>query len=240
MELDPAALAQRDRYKLLIGCIVPRPIAFVSTISPDGTSTNLAPFSFFNGVGSNPMMLVFCPANNADGSEKDTLRNCKPAAEGGQGEFVVNASIERYVRQIAAASEPVPYGESEFKLTGLTTAPSAVVQPPRVADSPWCFECVTHQVIRTNVGAPAGGNIVIGRVVHIHLADHLVNERFHVDPAVLRAVGRMGGLGFTRTRERFDLPMSIAALKLPDPIANGSLGLPPVPPGEGVGSRSSR
>src|SRR3989442_10944436 len=89
MEIEPASISQPERYKLLIGCIVPRPIAFVSTVSPDGSSFNLAPFSFFNGVGSNPMMLLFCPANKPDGSEKDTLRNCKSMGEGGTGQFVV-------------------------------------------------------------------------------------------------------------------------------------------------------
>src|SRR5580765_603384 len=99
MDLDPLALSQADRYKLLIGCIVPRPIAFVSTVSPSGR-LNLAPFSFFNGVGSDPMTLLFCPANKPDGSEKDTLRNCKPVSEGGTGQFVVNAATEHYIRQV--------------------------------------------------------------------------------------------------------------------------------------------
>jgi flavin reductase (DIM6/NTAB) family NADH-FMN oxidoreductase RutF len=97
MEIDPAQLAPADRYKLLIGCIVPRPIAFVSTISLDGMP-NLAPFSFFNGIGSDPMSLLFCPVNKGDGSEKDTLRNAKPAAEGGVGQFVVvNGGLRRKV-----------------------------------------------------------------------------------------------------------------------------------------------
>jgi flavin reductase (DIM6/NTAB) family NADH-FMN oxidoreductase RutF len=212
MEFDPESLSVADRYKLLIGCIVPRPIAFVSTISPDGRSTNLAPFSFFNGVGSNPMTLLFCPANSADGSEKDTLRNGKPASEGGTGEFVVNVATEAIIRQVAAASEPLPYGESEFDLTGLTPVPSRIVRPPRVGESPAAFECRTVQVVRTNPGAPSGGNIVIGRVVRIIVGDDAINTRLHTDPARLCAVGRMGGLSYTRTRERFDLPMGREAL----------------------------
>src|ERR1041384_4302218 len=121
MELDPAKIAQPDRYKILIGAIVPRPIAFVSTISQDGRP-NLAPFSFFSGVGSNPMTLLFCPVNKADGSEKDSLRNAKPTAEGGTGEFVVNVATDAIARQVAACAEPLPYGKSEFDLSGLTTA----------------------------------------------------------------------------------------------------------------------
>jgi len=212
MELAPQKLDLRDRYKLLIGCVVPRPIAFVSTVSPDG-SPNLAPFSFFNGVGSDPLTVLFCPANKPDGSEKDTLRNARPEAEGGTGEFVVNAAVEPYERAVAAAAEPLAFGESEFDLVGLEPAPSAVVAPPRVARSPWAFECRTTQVIRTNPGRPAGGNIVIGEVVHVYVDDDLVNERFHVDPDALRAVGRMGGLGYCRTRDRFELPMGEAALR---------------------------
>lgn len=216
MEISPAELSVRDRYKLLIGCIVPRPIAFVSTISPDG-ALNLAPFSFFNGIGSNPMTILFCPSNRSDGSEKDSLRNCKPADEGGTGEFVVCASIEDYAREIAASAEPLAYGESEFELTGLATAPSARVRPPRVARAPWAFECETLQVIRTNPGAAGGGNVVIGRVVHIHADERVIGGSMQVDAERLRAIGRMAGISYTRARVAFDLPMGRAALSLPPP-----------------------
>lgn len=212
MELDPDRLSQPDRYKLLIGAVIPRPIAVVSTISPDGASVNLAPFSFFAGVGSNPLTLLFCPANNADGGEKDTLRNAKPVSEGGEGEFVVNIASEPYIRRVVAAAAPLPYGESEFEASGLTPAPSARVRPPRVLESPVAFECTTLQVIRTNPGAPAGGNIVLGRVIHIHIRDDLLNERLHTDPAKLAAVGRLGGLGYCTTRQRFEIPMGGPAL----------------------------
>lgn len=213
MELDVEKLEQSERYKLLIGAIVPRPIAFVSTISPDGASVNLAPFSFFCGVGSNPMTLLFCPANNADGSEKDSLRNAKPISEGGTGEFVVNVATDAYARKVAGAAEPLPYGESEFALVGLTPAPSRAVRPPRVLESPIAFECRTVQVIRTNPGGRASGNIVIGRVAHLFVRDDLISGRLHVDPAKLDAIGRMGGLGYTRTRDRFDMPMGRGALE---------------------------
>ena len=211
MEIDPAQLAPADRYKLLIGCIVPRPIAFVSTISVDGKA-NLAPFSFFNGIGSDPMTLLFCPVNKGDGSEKDTLRNAKPAAEGGVGQFVVNVATEAYVEKVVGAAEPLPFGESEFELVGLTPAPAVVVRPPRVAESPVSFECETLQVVRTNPGKPGGGNVVIGRVVHVHVKDGLVDERFRTDPDQLAAVGRMGGITYARTRERFELPLGRDAL----------------------------
>lgn len=191
---------------------MPRPIAFVSTVSPDG-KPNLAPFSFFAGVGSDPMTLLFCPANKPDGTEKDSLRNAKPAQEGGVGEFVVNIACEAYARRVAAAAEPLEYGHSEFELVGLTPAPSRVVKPPRVLESPLSFECRTLQVLRTNPGAPNGGNIVLGQVVHIHAREGLLNDRLHVDPDQLDAIGRMGGMGYCRTRDRFEMPMGVKALE---------------------------
>lgn len=216
MEFDPARLPQPDCYKLLIGAIIPRPIAVVSTISPDGRA-NLAPFSFFAGVGSNPLTLLFCPANNNDGSEKDTLRNAKPESEGGTGQFIVNIACERNIRGVVASAQPLPYGESEFDLAGLGTAPGVKVRPPRLVDTPFAFECITLQVIRTNPGAPSGGNIVLGRVVYMHAADGLVNERLHTDPAKLAAVGRIGGFGYCTTRQRFELQPGRPALEAPLP-----------------------
>jgi flavin reductase (DIM6/NTAB) family NADH-FMN oxidoreductase RutF len=213
LDLDPDTLEPADRYKLLIGAIVPRPIALVSTIAPEAPhALNLAPFSFFNGVGSNPMCLLFCPANRPDGGEKDTLRNCKPAAEGGLGEFVVNIVPAAIADRTVACAEELAYGQSEFDLAGLTPEPSRLVRPPRVAESPISFECRTVEVIRTNPGQPGGGNIVIGRVVRVIARDGLVNERYHVDPDLLDGVGRMGGLSYCTTRQRFTLPFGRAAL----------------------------
>ncbi len=212
MELDPSQLTIADRYKLLIGCIVPRPIAFVSTISSAG-QPNLAPFSFFNGVGSDPMTLLFCVGNNSDGSEKDTLRNARPRGEGGTGEFVVSAATESYIERVAAAAERLPHGESEFDLIGLTASASRFVQPPRVAESPFAFECRTLQVVSTNPGDVGGSNVVIGEVVHVFVRDELINDRKHIDPTKLAAVGRMGGALYCRTRELFELPRGRSALE---------------------------
>lgn len=159
------------------------------------------------------MTLLFCPANREDGSEKDTLRNCKPVSEGGTGEFVVNVVASGYVRQAVACSEPLGHGESEFRAVGLTPVASRVVRPPRVAESPIAFECRTERVIRTNPGQPSGGNVVLGRVVHVHVRDDVADERLHIDPAKLDLVGRMGGRGYTRTRDRFELPMGLEALR---------------------------
>jgi len=206
MDLDPSSLSPSDCYKILIGAIVPRPIAFVSTRSAAGQD-NLAPFSFFAGVGSNPMTVLFCPANTPHGTEKDTLRNAKPVAEGGTGEFVINVVPASLGAKMALCAEPLPFGESEFDLANLHTSPSLKVAPHRVLESPLSLECTTVQVIRTNPGQPAGGNIVIGRVVHIHAHDEVMNERYHVDPAKLDAVGRMAGEAYCYTRDRFNMKM---------------------------------
>jgi flavin reductase (DIM6/NTAB) family NADH-FMN oxidoreductase RutF len=214
MHLRPDDLQARQRYRLMIGSIVPRPIAFVSTLSDDDR-LNLAPFSFFTGVGAEPMTIVFCPANAPDGGAQDALRNCKPVTEGGTGEFVVNVAIEAYRREVAAASEPLPYGESEFELTGLATAPSVEIRPPRVAASPIAYECRTRQVIRLAEGTPGGANVVIGDVVHLQIDDDLINERFEIDPDRLAAFGRMGGIEYCRTRDRFQMPRGRAALDEP-------------------------
>ena len=218
MDIDPNRLSIAERYKILIGGIVPRPIAFVSSMSPRGR-LNLAPFSFFNGVGSHPMTLVFCPANKEDGSDKDTLRNVLPHEQGGLGEFVVNVASERFAPRVAAAAEPLAYEESEFDLVGLTPAPSRIVRPPRVLESPLSLECRTRHVLRLNPGAPSGGNLAVGEVVWIHAADGLIDSRYRVDPDALAAIGRMGGIGYCRTRDRFEIPMGRAALEQDRPTA---------------------
>lgn len=213
MDLDPNELDIPSRYKLLIGAVVPRPIGFVSTISADG-QPNIAPYSFFNAAGSNPMTLMFCPANKPDGSMKDSLRNALLESEGGTGCFVVNTASEPYIRQVAGAAEDLPPDESEFELTGLTTEPSAKVAAPRLAEAPVSFECETWRVIHTNDDrhAPMAGHIVIGRVVHVHVADGLLNDRMHTDPDKLAAIGRMGGMSYCTTRDRFELPIGREAL----------------------------
>lgn len=212
MELSPADLRVADRYKLLIGLIVPRPIAFVSTVSSDGR-TNLAPFSFFTGVGSEPMMLAFCPATNESGEDKDTLRNVRTIEDGGTGEFVVNVVTEPIARQMSATAEELPYGQSEFDLSGLTPVASSLVKPPRVAECPAAFECVTRQIVETNPGVPSSGNLVLGEVVRVHAIEGILNDRHHTDAARLAAFGRMGGPAYCTTRDRFELPRGRAALE---------------------------
>lgn len=203
-EIETASLSPPDRYKLLIGLITPRPIAWVSTIAPDGR-LNLAPFSFFSGAGSNPMLVMFCPANRPDGSEKDSLRNAKPVGEGGQGEFVISMVSHALGGAMSRTAAEVEYGVSEFELAGLATEPSHSVRPPRVLASPACLECRTVQVVRTNPGQPGGGNIVIGQVLHVACAAGVLNDRLHADAGELDTIGRMGGAGYCTTRDRFEM-----------------------------------
>jgi flavin reductase (DIM6/NTAB) family NADH-FMN oxidoreductase RutF len=213
LSIDPATLPPDRRYALMIGSIVPRPIAVVGTCRADGSEANLAPFSFFAGVGSDPMCLLFCPANRADGSEKDSLRHAKPVAEGGCGAFTVSVATESILRQVVACAEELPPERSEFELSGLTPVPSLQVRPPRVLESPIAFECRTLQVIRTNPGRPSGGNIVLGEVVWIHADASVVDDRLRVQADAVKAVGRMGGLDYVRTAERFELPWGAAAMR---------------------------
>jgi flavin reductase (DIM6/NTAB) family NADH-FMN oxidoreductase RutF len=202
LSLNPANCESRQIYKLMTGIIVPRPVALVSTIDINGVA-NLAPFSFFSGVGANPPTVLFCPtvrattASNPD-NRKDTLRNVEET-----GEFVVNIVSEAISAAANASSADVPPGVDEFVLAGLTAIASDAVRPPRVAESPAQMECKLMQVIYTN-RAPGGGVIVLGEVVRFHVREDLV-EDFRIDPAGLNAVGRMAGNTWVRTGDRFEL-----------------------------------
>jgi flavin reductase (DIM6/NTAB) family NADH-FMN oxidoreductase RutF len=155
------------------------------------------------------MTLLFCPGNAPDGSEKDTLRNCKSEAEGGTGEFVVHIVNGASARSMAVTAERLPWGESEIELAGLETAPSRKVRPPRLVASPVAFECRTLQVIRLR---PGGGNVVLGEVVHVHVDPAVVDGSYRIDPHALDPVGRLAGLDYCRLGEVFSLPRGRAAL----------------------------
>lgn len=202
VSVDPAAHSPRDVYKLMAGLIVPRPIAWVSTVDPAGAA-NLAPFSFFSGVGSAPPTLLFCPALRGEGgpepaSRKDTLKNVEAT-----GEFVVNVVSDAIAPAANLTAAEVPPHVDEFKLAGLTPVASMVVRPPRVAESPAQMECKLLQVIYTS-RKPSGGVIVLGEIVRFHFRADLV-DGFRVDPAGLDAVGRMAGNTWVRTRDRIEL-----------------------------------
>lgn len=204
MELDIASLPVGLRYNLLLGAVVPRPIAVVGTMDAGGRH-NLAPYSFFNAVSSEPMVLMFCPVSRADGSENDTLRNAKPVPEGGTGCFSVSLATEENIARVVKCAANLPFGESEFDHAGLTPRMCARIAAPYMAESPIHFECETIEVKRFAPGVPFGGNMVLGRVLHARVDDALAHARMYIDPAQLHAVGRLGGSWYARTTDRFEL-----------------------------------
>ena len=202
VSFDPAAHPHSQIYKLMTGIIVPRPIALVSTVDAQGIA-NLAPFSFFAGVGSAPPTVLFCPvlrptSTHKAGGRKDTLSNVEQTRE-----FVVNVVSEAIAAQTNLTAAEVDPEVDEFDLSGLTPQASEVVKAPRVAESPAQMECKLMQVIYTG-DKPGSGVIVLGEVVRFHIRGDLV-EDFRVDPAGLDAVGRMAGNTWVRTRDRIDL-----------------------------------
>lgn len=198
MQLNTAELSKRDLYTWMVRLIVPRPIAWVSTISQHGVA-NLAPFSFFNGVGANPPTIMFCPANNRDGTPKDTLANIRQ-----NGQFVINLVTEPVAERMNLTSAEVQPDVDEFEMAGVARLESICVAPPRVAASAAAFECELYQAIGLGTG-PAGANLVIGRILLIHVDDGLLDEHGNFDAASLNVIGRMGGDEYIRTGERFSM-----------------------------------
>ena len=194
MQFKIADLAGRDAYKLLTGLVVPRPIAFVTTVSGEG-DVNAAPFSYFNLMGSDPPVVVVGPGDHA-GRPKDTARNIRET-----GHFVVNLVDEVIAERMNLAATDFPHGTNELERVGLTSAPSAMVDVPRIAEAPASLEC--REAATVSVGR---SRIVVGEVLVLHVRDELVDpEKMYIDAEKLRAVGRMGGSQYARTSERFEM-----------------------------------
>ena len=198
MRLDFATLAPRDAYQWMISMILPRPIAWVSTISSEGR-TNLAPFSFFQGVCANPPTLMFVPVNNRQGGKKDTVRNIEAVPE-----FVVNLVPRRLAEQMNATSALLPYGESEFEKFDIAPVPSDLVRPPRVAAAPVAFECRLHQIVNIGEG-PLAAHVIFGRILAAHVADAVLGADGKPDVGKLDLIGRLGGEAYTTTRDTFSI-----------------------------------
>jgi len=196
MFVDIATLKPQHAYGWMAGLIIPRPIAWVSTIAADGR-TNLAPFSFFNGVTSNPPTLLFSAVNNRGGVKKDTVRNIEAVPE-----FVVNIVPHALAGPMNACASLLPHGESEFEAFGIAAAASTKVRPPRVALAPAAFECVLDRIILIGEGAGAA-NLVIGRIVALHVNEAVLGADGGVDAGKLDAIGRLGGDDYVTTRDRF-------------------------------------
>lgn len=199
MTLDFEKLPPRESYPWMINAITPRPIAWVSTLGTDGR-TNLAPFSFFQGVCASPPTLLFTAANDRHGNKKDTLKNVEAVPE-----FVVNIVPYALREPMNNTSAVLPHGESEFEKFGIASAPAQRVKPPRVAASPASFECRVDRIVRVGEG-PLAGNIVIGRILCLHVDDSVLGADGRIDPAKLDTIGRMGGDLYSRTTDRFAIP----------------------------------
>jgi len=198
MDLDAARLSATEVYKILVGSVLPRPIAWVSTCDSSGRS-NLAPFSFFTVASVNPPILCLSPLLDEQGKEKHSLVNIRQT-----GEFVVNIVSHGLVEQMNQTSAPYPAEVSEFSAVGLNAQPSISVRPPGVKESLVRFECTLRQVL--SFGAePLAGNLILGEVRTIHLHPGVYsNDR--VDGRVLDAVGRLAGNFYATTRDQFSLP----------------------------------
>ncbi len=197
MILKPSDLAQPDRYKLMIGTIVPRPIAWVSTMDESGT-LNLAPFSYFTVGSTEPMTLLFCPQVTAEGSEKDTLRNIEQLPE-----FVINLTDEATAEQMNLTATALPRGHSEFEWAGVTPAASETIRVPRVAEAPVAFECRLQRLVSISDN-PWGGTVVFGEVQRIHIRDDIyVNGYVLLDQ--LKPIGRLAGSGYAYLHDTFSM-----------------------------------
>jgi flavin reductase (DIM6/NTAB) family NADH-FMN oxidoreductase RutF len=203
MIANPSTLAHKDLYGLLLNSVAPRPIAWVSTVSASG-ELNLAPFSFFNVVSVDPPLLGFSPGRRPSrqdaphGELKDTLRNIRETEE-----FVVNIVTYELAEAMNLTSGEYDASVNEFEAAKLAPEPSKVVRPPRVAESPVSFECKLHQILDFSA-APTGGSLVIGQIVSIHINDANLKDG-RLDRNSLDLIGRMGGIQYTRTTQRFEM-----------------------------------
>lgn len=199
MEITPSSLPHQSVYKLLTGSILPRPIGWISSVDERGRP-NLAPFSFFNVVCSNPPTVVFCPMiRGVDGKTKDTLNNVRAT-----GEFVVNIVSEELVEAMNLSSVEAPPEVNEFEFARVTAEPSITVRPPRVRESRVHFECRVRQIVEIS-SEPGGGSLVIGEVLHIHVEDGVLMGGDKINLTALKPVGRLAGGGYVRVTDVFEM-----------------------------------
>ena len=205
MNVRPSDLPYNEFYRILISSVAPRPIGWVSTLSAAG-QPNVAPFSFFNAICGKPPLLAFgaglrmkTDGDAVRGQTKDTLRNVRET-----GEFVVNVVTFDVAEAMNLTSGEYDSTVNEFELAKLTMRPSQIVKPPQVAESPVNFECNVYQILDFS-SPPQGGSLVIGEIQSIHVEEkHLKEGR--LDPNSLDLVGRMGGIQYSRTTNRFEMP----------------------------------
>ena len=196
MQLDPAAMPQQSVYKLLIGCVVPRPIAWVSTVNADGVH-NLAPFSFFMAVCNDPPTVAFS-SSRREGSKKDTVTNIEHS-----GDFVVNVVDDPLAEHMNLTSGEYPAEVDEFALTGLTAAPGVKVRAPRLVEAPISLECRVDRIISIGRGP---NTLVIGEIVYFHVRDELYDPSTgRIDMHELKPVGRLAGNLYSHIHDIFEM-----------------------------------
>lgn len=196
MELDLEGKHADRAYAVLASLVVPRPIAWVTTISPEGF-VNAAPFSFFNALGSEPPIVGFCPGDRADGTPKDTALNVRLTHQ-----FVVNLVDEGVAEAMNKTAASLPRGTSELEAAGLHAMPSSVVRPPRIAESPASLECTEWGTLQIG-----DNRLIIGFVKRVHLRDDLFDpESLRIRSENFHAVGRMASPHwYSRTRDLFEM-----------------------------------
>ena len=198
MLLDFQTLSARDAYAWMVQAITPRPIAWVTTMNAAG-QTNLAPFSFFQGVCANPPTLLFTGANDRTGKKKDTILNIEAVPE-----FTVSVVPYSLAEPMNSTAAPLPHGESEYEHFKIESAPSSLVKPPRVAAAPVAFECRLDRIVHVGEG-PLAANVVFGRILCLHVSESVLGAAGTIDPAKLDLIGRMGGDLYTRTAGFFSI-----------------------------------
>jgi flavin reductase (DIM6/NTAB) family NADH-FMN oxidoreductase RutF len=196
MELDLEGQFADRAYPILASLVTPRPIAFVTSLSPDG-KVNAAPFSFFNLLGAQPPILAFAPGDRDDGTPKDTALNIRATHE-----FVVNLVDENIAEAMNKCAASLPYGENELQHAGLHATPSSLVKPPRIVESPASLECIEWGTLQIG-----GNRVVIGLVKRLHLRDELFDaEKKRIHSEKFLVVGRMASPHwYCRTRDRFEM-----------------------------------
>ncbi len=195
MKIDPRTFEGFNR--VLTGVVVPRPIAFVSTVSTGGI-VNLAPYSFFNAVAYDPPTIVFSSSRRVPAKEKDTLANIEAT-----GEFVVNIVVDDIAEAMNKTAAEYPADVSEFEIAGLTPAPSDRVKAPRVAESPVNMECRLVQVVPIGSGDHAHG-LVIGEIVLMHVRDDIIDGH-RINHHVLKPTGRLAGNMYCHTDDTYEM-----------------------------------
>jgi flavin reductase (DIM6/NTAB) family NADH-FMN oxidoreductase RutF len=195
LNVDLSSIEEGDRYRLLVSSILPRPIALTTSMDAGGR-VNAAPYSFFNVMTATPPLIVMGINSRANGTSKDTLINIRETEQ-----FVVNLVNEDMAQKMNVCAIDFPSAVDEISMSGFTPAPSIQVKPPRIAESPVNLECVMHMVL--DVGS--GSTIIIGRVVHYHIHDDLIDaEKLHIAADRMHLIGRMHGRGwYTRTDDLF-------------------------------------